>query len=168
MSGWIVLVTVAALLLYVYMGVAVSQARVKHSIPAPTMTGNPDFERVVRVQMNTLEWLPVFIAALWMCASYWDPRVVALGGVAWVVGRVIYMQTYSRGANRSLGVFDPRAGRAGVGDRCGCGRDHAACRRRLSTSISRSSINPAPGATHAARAGQAQCDVGEPRCRSFI
>jgi glutathione S-transferase len=103
MSGWIVLVTVAALLLYVYMGVAVSQARVKHSIPAPTMTGNPDFERVVRVQMNTLEWLPVFIAALWMCASYWDPRVVALGGVAWVVGRVIYMQTYSRGANRSLG-----------------------------------------------------------------
>lgn len=103
MSAWIVLVTVAALLLYVYMGVAVGQARVKHNIPAPAMTGNTDFERVVRVQMNTLEWLPVFIAALWMCASYWDPRIVALGGVVWVAGRVIYMQTYSKGANRSLG-----------------------------------------------------------------
>lgn len=103
MSGWIVLVTVAALLLYVYMGVAVSQARIKHGIAAPTMTGNPDFERVVRVQMNTLEWLPVFIAALWMCAAYWDPRIVALGGVAWVVGRALYMQSYSKGANRSLG-----------------------------------------------------------------
>lgn len=103
MSGWIVLVTVAALLLYVYMGIAVGQARMKHGIAAPAMTGNPDFERVVRVQMNTLEWLPVFIAAFWMCASFWDPRIVALGGVAWVVGRFIYMQSYSRGANRSLG-----------------------------------------------------------------
>ena len=103
MSGWIVLVTVAALLLYIYMGIAVGQARMKHNIPAPAMTGNADFERAVRVQMNTLEWLPVFIAALWMCASYWDPRIVALGGVAWVAGRFIYMQTYSRGANRSLG-----------------------------------------------------------------
>jgi glutathione S-transferase len=103
MSGWIVLVTVAALLLYVYMGVAVSQARVKHNIPAPTMTGNPEFERAVRVQMNTLEWLPVFIAALWMCASFWDARIVALVGVAWVVGRALYMQSYSKGENRSLG-----------------------------------------------------------------
>lgn len=103
MSAWIVLVTVAALLLYVYMGILVSGARVKHNIPAPAMTGNPDFERVVRVQMNTLEWLPVFVAAFWMCAAYWDPRIVALGGVAWIVGRVLYMQSYSKGANRSLG-----------------------------------------------------------------
>ena len=104
MSAWIVLVTVAALLLYVYMSVVlVSRARVKHGIPAPTMTGNADFERVVRVQMNTLEWLPVFVAAFWMCAAYWDPRIVALGGVAWIVGRVLYMQSYSKGANRSLG-----------------------------------------------------------------
>jgi glutathione S-transferase len=103
MSGWIVLVTVAALLLYIYMGAAVSQARVKHNIPAPAMTGNPDFERAVRVQMNTLEWLPVFIATLWMCASLWDPRIVALGGLAWIAGRVLYMQSYSKGQNRSLG-----------------------------------------------------------------
>lgn len=103
MSGWVVLVTVAALLLYTYMGIAVGQARAKHKIPAPAMTGNPEFERVVRVHMNTLEWLPVFIAALWMCASFWDPRIVALGGVVWIVARVIYMRTYSRGENRSLG-----------------------------------------------------------------
>jgi glutathione S-transferase len=103
MSGWIVIVTIAALLLYTYMGIAVSQARTKHNIPAPAMTGNPEFERAVRVQMNTLEWLPTFIAALWMCAVFWDPRIVALGGVAWIVGRVLYMQTYSKGANRSLG-----------------------------------------------------------------
>jgi glutathione S-transferase len=103
MSGWIAIVTVAALLLYVYMGIAVSQARVKFKIDAPTMTGNPDFERVVRVQMNTLEWLPVFIAALWMSAAYWDPRIVAAAGVVWIVGRALYMQSYSKGANRSLG-----------------------------------------------------------------
>jgi glutathione S-transferase len=103
MSGWIVIVTIAALLLYTYMGIAVGQARDKHKIPAPAMTGNPEFERVVRVQMNTLEWLPTFIAALWMCALFWDPRIVAVGGVIWIAARVIYMRSYSRGENRSLG-----------------------------------------------------------------
>ncbi len=104
MSAWIVLVTLAALLLYFYMGTLVAGARQKHNIPAPAMSGNPDFERTFRVQMNTLEWLPIFLPTLWMCGMYWDDRIVAAVGVVWIVGRVMYMQGYIKAANqRSMG-----------------------------------------------------------------
>ena len=36
----------------------------------PAISGNPDFERVFRVQMNTLEWLPIFLPSLWLFAIY--------------------------------------------------------------------------------------------------
>ena len=104
MSGWIVLVTVAALLLYFYMGTLVARARRKHGVPAPAISGNPEFERTFRVQMNTLEWLPIFLPVLWICGAYWDDRIVAAVGVIWIVGRVMYMQGYIKAADqRSMG-----------------------------------------------------------------
>lgn len=104
MSAWIVLVTVAALLLYFYMGLRVGAARAKHNVPAPAITGAPEFERTFRVQMNTLEWLPIFLPMLWIAAAYWDARIVAAVGVVWIVGRVMYMDGYIKAADqRSMG-----------------------------------------------------------------
>jgi glutathione S-transferase len=106
MSPWIVLVTIAALLLYAYMGIQVGAARQKYGVKAPAIAGNPDFERVFRVQMNTLEWLPIFLSALWICSAYWDARVVAGLGLVWIIGRVMYMQGYTKAADqRSTGFM---------------------------------------------------------------
>lgn len=106
MSAWPVLVTLAALLLYVWTGTQVSNARRKYNVAAPATTGNPDFERVFRVQMNTLEWLPIFLVCLWLFTSYWDARVAALLGVVWIVGRVMYAQGYAKAADqRSMGFL---------------------------------------------------------------
>ncbi len=106
MSPWIVLVTVAALLLYFYMGMRIATARGKHNITAPATTGHPDFERVFRVQMNTLEWLPIFLPALWIAAGYWDPRIVAAVGVVWIIGRFMYMEGYiAEAGKRSMGFM---------------------------------------------------------------
>jgi glutathione S-transferase len=106
MSPWIVLVTMAALLLYFYMGLRIGGARRKHGIPAPATTGHPDFERVFRVQMNTLEWLPIFLPALWIAAAYWDPRIIAGIGVVWIVGRFMYMEGYiAEAGKRSMGFM---------------------------------------------------------------
>ena len=66
MSAWPVLVTLAALLFYFWTGLMVGNARRKYNVPAPATTGNLDFERVFRVQMNTLEWLPIFLVSLWI------------------------------------------------------------------------------------------------------
>jgi len=46
------------------------------------MAGHPDFDRVFRVQMNTLEWMPIFLPVLWLFALYvsdWAAAAVANG-----------------------------------------------------------------------------------------
>ena len=106
MSVWVVLVTLAALLFVFWTGILVAQARGKYQIAAPAVTGNPDFERTYRVQMNTLEWLPIFLVSLWIFAMYWDGRVAALLGVVWIVGRFMYAQGYIAAAGkRSTGFL---------------------------------------------------------------
>jgi glutathione S-transferase len=92
------LVTVLALILYFYMAVRVSQARGKFGVKAPAITGNADFERIFRVQMNTLEWMPIFLPALWLFAIYVSDAFAALIGLVWIVGRAMYMVSYAEAA----------------------------------------------------------------------
>jgi uncharacterized membrane protein YecN with MAPEG domain len=100
----VAIVTILALLLYFVMSLRVGQGRSKYGVAAPAITGNADFERLYRVQANTLEWLPIFLAALWLFALYWDERVAAGLGVVWIIGRYLYMTGYAREASaRSLG-----------------------------------------------------------------
>jgi glutathione S-transferase len=98
------LVTCLAILLYFLTSIQVSRARVAFGIKAPATSGNPDFERVFRVQMNTLEWMPIFLPSLWLFALYINDALAAAFGLAWIVGRVLYMTGYSRAAaKRGLG-----------------------------------------------------------------
>jgi uncharacterized membrane protein YecN with MAPEG domain len=102
----VAIVTLAALILYIVMSVRVGQARARFGVAAPAITGHEDFERVFRVQANTLEWLPIFLASLWLFAIYWDDRVAAGLGVVWIVGRFLYMTGYSKAAgSRSTGFL---------------------------------------------------------------
>lgn len=98
--AWVAIVAVLSLLLYLFMSVNVARARATCKIAAPAMTGHPDFERAVRVQMNTLEWLPVYLVSLWLFAVYVEPRVAAAIGVVWIVGRALYMRGYMQAAGR--------------------------------------------------------------------
>ena len=70
------LTTLVAVLLYVVTLANVAFARAKYKVVAPAVSGNPDFERIFRVQMNTLEQLVAFLPALWLFALYIWPRVV--------------------------------------------------------------------------------------------
>jgi glutathione S-transferase len=98
------LVTCLSILTYFYTSILVSRARVAFGIKAPTVSGNPDFERVFRVQMNTLEWMPIFLPSLWLFAFYINDALAAALGLVWIVGRVLYMTGYSQAAaKRGLG-----------------------------------------------------------------
>lgn len=88
------IVTLVALLVYVAMGIAVGRARGKTGIAAPAMTGDPLLERAIRVQANTLEWLPIFLGSLWLFAIYWNDRIAAAIGVVWIIGRILYWSGY--------------------------------------------------------------------------
>ena len=102
------IVSLAALLLYVYMGQRVGQARGKYGVAAPAVTGNPDFERDYRIQMNTLEWLPIFLVSLWLFAIAWNSdRIAAAVGLVWIIGRVLYLTGYAKAAEargRGFGI----------------------------------------------------------------
>ena len=102
--SWVAIVTIAAVLVYVWMGLRVAGARRKSGVAAPAMTGDPILERHLRVQANPLEWLPVFLVGLWLFALYWNDLVAAALGVVWIVGRVLYALGYvADPAKRELG-----------------------------------------------------------------
>jgi glutathione S-transferase len=106
MLHWTALVTVLAVLVYFSSGYLVVRARQKTGVAAPATIGNPDFERVFRVQMNTLEWMPIFLPLLWLFAYYVSDRGAAILGIAWCVGRVVYIVGYSKAAaKRELGFI---------------------------------------------------------------
>ncbi|ALL14845.1 MAPEG family protein [Caulobacter henricii] len=104
--AYVAIVTLVALLVYVWMGVRVGGARKKSGIAAPTMTGDPELERHIRVQANTLEWLPIFLPSLWLFAYFWNDMVAAGLGVVWIIGRIVYALGYAAAANkRELGFM---------------------------------------------------------------
>lgn len=97
-------VMMLAVLEYYAFGIAVGAARGRHKVPAPATTGHPVFERVYRVQMNTLEQMMVFLPSLWTFALFVSPTWAAGLGLVYIVGRVLYFVGYARAAEkRSLG-----------------------------------------------------------------
>ena len=83
---------------YALFGTLVAFARVRYKLPAPAISGNPDFERYFRVQQNTLEQLIVVIPSLWIMALTLSPLWAALLGYAFVAARGYYAWGYYRSA----------------------------------------------------------------------
>lgn len=101
MTAW---VTLAALLFYFWTGLNVGRARGKYKVAAPATDGPEEFQRALRVQLNTLEQLALFLPALWMCAYFLADRWAATAGLAWVIGRILYALAYYKNpARRGLG-----------------------------------------------------------------
>jgi glutathione S-transferase len=106
MLHWTALVTVLAVLLYFSTALSVARARGKYGVAVPATTGNPDFERIFRVQMNTLEWMMIFLPLLWLFAYFVSDRGAAALGLVWIVGRILYMIGYAQAAQkRETGFF---------------------------------------------------------------
>jgi glutathione S-transferase len=102
----VALVTIGAMIVYLFMIGQVGRARTKYGVEAPATTGHADFERVFRVQANTLEGFPLFLAGLWLFGLYLNEPIATALGVVWIVGRILYMTGYSRAAGaRSLGFM---------------------------------------------------------------
>lgn len=91
----VAIVTLLSLLVYVWMILRIGGARRRTGIDAPAMTGDPELERHLRVQANTVEWLVIYLPALWLFAIYWNDLVAAALGVIWMIGRVVYALGYA-------------------------------------------------------------------------
>jgi glutathione S-transferase len=100
MLPWVSLVTIAALILFFVVTINVGRARVKYGVQPPEMSGEPAFERVLRVQQNTLEQLVLFLPALWIFAAFVQPNTAAIIGAVWVIGRILYAWGYYQAAEK--------------------------------------------------------------------
>ena len=100
MYHYTALVTCLAMLFYFFASVQVSRARVAYGVKLPAISGHPDFERVLRVQMNTLDWMPVFLPSLWLFAVYISDTIAAAIGLVWIVGRILYMTGYTKAVEK--------------------------------------------------------------------
>jgi uncharacterized membrane protein YecN with MAPEG domain len=101
----VAIVTLVAGMVYFWMALSVARAHSKTGILAPTMTGDPYLERCVRAHTNTLEWMPIFLPAMWLFAVYWNPRWAAILGAVWVIGRIAYFLGYVAGPKKRLPGF---------------------------------------------------------------
>lgn len=84
----------------------VGRARGKYHIKAPAVSGDENFERVYRVQMNTIESVLLFIPAMWIYALYLGDLGAACTGLIWLVGRIWYGMAYiSNPPKRAIGFM---------------------------------------------------------------
>jgi len=103
---YVELVAMAAVLQFLFFGFMTGRARASSGLKAPAMVGAESFERMYRVQCNTLELLVVFLPALFLAGKYWSSPVISLIGLVYVVGRFIYWRAYIRNpSTRTLGFI---------------------------------------------------------------
>lgn len=97
LTAW---VTLAALAVYFWTFANAGRARVQHKVAAPSMEGPTAFLSAHRVQMNTLEQLPLVLVPMWLCAMFLGDKWAAAGGALWCVGRVLYAAGYYKEPRR--------------------------------------------------------------------
>ncbi len=105
MPPYTALVTLLTVALYFSFALRVAIARGKFGVPLPATSGHPDFERVFRVHQNTHEWLPIFLASLWVCALWFSDVGAAALGLVWLLGRVVYGFGYTKAVEKRLPGF---------------------------------------------------------------
>lgn len=88
------LLILIALAQYVFFSARVGALRGKYGVDAPKTTGDENWERLYRVQMNTLEQLIVFVPAMLIFSSYVSALWVWIPGLLFIVGRQLYAFEY--------------------------------------------------------------------------
>lgn len=91
---YVELVAIIAVFQFLFFGVMTGKARDKAGLEAPKVVGDEGFERMYRVQMNTLEALFMFMPALFIAANYWSHFLVSGLGAVYLLGRFIYWRAY--------------------------------------------------------------------------
>jgi glutathione S-transferase len=105
MPYYTAIVSLLTVAFYFFLATRVAVAHVRFDVKLPATAGNPDFERVFRAHMNTLEWMPTLLVPLWLCAIYLSDIAAAALGAVWIVGRILYFTGYSKAVPKRLPGF---------------------------------------------------------------
>jgi len=105
-----VLIILGALVQFLLFTLKVGAARKKFGIDAPKTAGDEQWERLFRVQQNTMEQLVIFIPAMLIFSMYLSAKWALVPGVIFIVGRQLYAFEYiknprSRVSGMALSLF---------------------------------------------------------------
>ncbi len=103
------LATLAALAVYFFAGLLVGRARGTYGVKAPAVAGHPAWERAFGAQQNTLEWMPLFLPALWLFATSVSDAWAAALGALWALARLGYVLAYAAAAEKRGPYFGAQA-----------------------------------------------------------
>ena len=90
------LVILIALVEYAFLILLLGGTRGKYNVQPPATTGNAQWERYHRIQVNTTEQLVLFLPSLYGFAYYVSPIWAAGLGCIFLIGRIIYFFGYSK------------------------------------------------------------------------
>ena len=90
----VALLTLLLIMQFMFFMIMVGKARGASDVKAPAMTGDENFERNVRVHLNTMEQLMITLPAMWICGYYYSSTFAATMGLAFLVSRFIYRAAY--------------------------------------------------------------------------
>ncbi len=99
-------VVALALLEYFVFGLLAGRARATYNVPAPATSGHPTFDRIFRVQQNTLEQLVIFVPCMFLFGRFVNWQAAAGLGVVFIIGRALYFRGYvAEAGKRSTGFL---------------------------------------------------------------
>lgn len=91
----VTIVVMIALIEYNFFAFKTGFSRGKYGIKAPAVSGDENWERFYRVQMNTLEQLIVFIPAIYAFGYFVNSQLGCAIGCVFVIGRGLYFWGYT-------------------------------------------------------------------------
>ena len=103
--NYVYIVILLALVQFIFFTFRTGLTRDKYGVDAPKTAGNETWERIFRVQQNTMEQLVMFIPGMLMFAHFVSPQWALLPGVLYLIGRQLYSYLYiSNPKKRGPGV----------------------------------------------------------------
>jgi uncharacterized membrane protein YecN with MAPEG domain len=90
------LIILLALLQFIWFSMRVGMARGKYNIGAPACDGHETWNRLFRIQQNTMEQLIVLIPASYAFAYYLSEVWVVVPGAVFIIGRILYSAEYQK------------------------------------------------------------------------
>lgn len=104
--NYVYLLILLSLVQFIFFTFRTGATRGKFNVQAPKTTGDENWERIYRVQQNTMEQLVLFVPGMLAFAHFVSPTWALVPGVLYLVGRQLYSYLYiTNPKKRAPGVF---------------------------------------------------------------